>query len=94
MNEHSYNEYLLFDPFPILSNKPDTSDIFSEEALHVPTTNKLANYINYLYDAVIHDFHQNKLGLYNPKIFARLTRERFFQWVLDSNPEVRTQFGQ
>lgn len=53
----------------------------------------VADKIDELYKCVMEAFFQDKLIVYNPKIFCKLSREDFSKWIISNNAQVRDLFS-
>lgn len=66
------------------------------ELLHQKQTEneELFGHITTLYDNVIESFRQNEFIIYNPDIFFHLSKEKFMDWVILNNPELKEKLLQ
>lgn len=48
----------------------------------------LVTKISVLYNNVIENFHEGEELVYNPKIFSKLTKEEFTEWIIINNPFI------
>ena len=53
----------------------------------------LLQQIDVLYEKVFGKFMEGDKLIYNPNIFSKLTKEKFRDWIIINNPEIKKLLG-
>lgn len=49
--------------------------------------------IDKLYDEIMLKFNQGNLFVYDSKVFSKITKNKFYFWVISNNPNLQKLFG-